>query len=110
MHVLDPTDAARAARGKPIGIEEREEDGTLSFWQGERELRATAFPRDYGVQQGEVVDNKRLSAALDFINEQQRERTKAKVAQPSTTRREARLLRAGTPRRPEARSSIETRP
>jgi hypothetical protein len=107
--VLDPTDAARAARGKTVGIEERE-DGSLSFWHGEHELLATAFPKDHGVPQGEVVENKRLSAALDFIKEQQRERTDAKVAKPSTTRRNARLLRAGTPRRIATVSSAEIRP
>jgi hypothetical protein len=98
LYVLDPTDTARAARRKTVGIEERE-DGSLSFWHGEHELLATAFPKEHRVQQGEVVENKRLSAALNFIKEQQRERTEAKVAKPSTTRRDARLLRAGTPRR-----------
>ena len=95
---LDPTDEARATRGKPVGIEERE-DGSLSFWHGEHPLQATAFPKDYSVRQGEVVDPKRLSAALEFIKQQQRDRTEAKVAKSSTTRRDARLLSAGTPRR-----------
>jgi transposase len=109
LYVLDPTDAAKTARGKAIGIEERE-NGSLSFWHGEHELLATAFPKDHAARQGEVVDNKRLSAALEFIKEQQRLRTEAKVAKPSTTRRDARLLRAGTPRRPESGSSVGTRP
>ena len=73
-------------------------------------LLATAFPKDHGVPQGEVVENKRLSAALDFIKAQQRGRTEAKLARPSTTRRDARLLRAGTARRPEAGPSIGIRP
>jgi hypothetical protein len=106
LYVLDPTDTARAARGQRVVIEERE-DGSLSFWHGSNELLATAFPKDHGVRQGEVVENKRLSAALDFIKEQQRERVEAKVAKPATTRREARLLRAGTPRRP-AEGSLPT--
>jgi len=109
LYALDPSDAARAARGQRVGIEERE-DGSLSFWHGEHALLATAFPKDHGVPQGEVVENKRLSAALDFIKAQQRERTEAKLARPSTTRRDARLLRAGPPRRPEARPSAGTRP
>ncbi len=109
LYVLDPTDAARAVRGKRVGIEERE-DGSLSFWHGEHALLATAFPKDHGVPQGEVVENKRLAAALDFIKAQQRERIAAKVAKPSTTRRDARLLRAGTRRRPEAGPSVEGRP
>ncbi len=99
LYVLDPTDAARAARRKRVGIEERE-DGSLSFWHGERELLATAYPKEYRVQQqGEVVENKRLSAALEFIKKQQHDRIEAKAAKPSTTQRDARLLRVGTPRR-----------
>ena len=99
LYVLDPTAAARAARRKRVGIEERE-DGSMSFWHGEHELLATAFPREHGVQQqGEVVENKRLSAALEFIKEQQRQRTEARISKPQTTRRDARLLRAGKPRR-----------
>ncbi len=109
LYVLDPTDAARAARRKPVGIEEQE-DGSLSFWHGGHQLQATAFPKDHAVRQGEVVDNKRLSAALEIIKQQQRERTEAKVAKPSTTRRDARLLRAGTPRRHEAGSEVVTPP
>ena len=65
LYVLDPTDAARAARRQRVCIEERE-DGSLSFWHGEHELRATAFPRDHSVRQGEVVENKRLSATMDL--------------------------------------------
>ena len=109
LYLLDPTDAARTARGKRIGIEERE-DGSLSFWHGEHALVVTAFPKEHRVQQGEVVENKRLSAALNLIKEQQRKRTEAKVAKPVTTRRDARLLRAGTPRRMTTGSSAETRP
>jgi hypothetical protein len=109
LYLLDPTDAARAARGKRVGIEERE-DGSLSFWHGEHEFQATAFPKDHAARQGEVVENKRLSAVLDFIKEQQRERTEATIAKPSKTRRDARLLRAGTPRRNATGSSVETRP
>ena len=83
---------------------------SLSFWHGEHELRATAFPKDHGVQQGEVIENQRLSAALDFIKEKQRERTEAKIAKPSTTRRDARLLRAGTPKRTATGCSAGARP
>ena len=108
LYVLDPTDAARAARGKRVSIEERE-DGSLSFWHGEHALLATAFPKEHGVRQGEVVENKRLSATMDFIKEKQRQRTEAKIAKPSTTLRKARLLRAGTPRRTATGSSFETR-
>jgi len=88
LYVLDTTDDARAARGKRVRIEEQE-DGSLSFWHGEHALLATAIPKENGVQQGEVVESKRLSATLDFIQEKQRERARAKVGKPSTTLREA---------------------
>jgi hypothetical protein len=107
LYVLDPTDAARTARKKRVCIEERE-DGSMSFWHGERELLATAFPKDHSVRQGEVVDNKRLAETMDFIREKQRRRAEEKIAKPSTTLREARLLRAGTPRRTAPSSSLET--
>jgi lysophospholipid acyltransferase (LPLAT)-like uncharacterized protein len=103
LYVLDPTEAARAARSKAVGIEERE-DGSLRLWHGEHALLATAFPKEHRVQPGEVVANKRLSVALDFIKEQPRGRIEAKVANASTTRRGARLLRAAIC------SSAETRP
>jgi hypothetical protein len=109
LYVLDPTDAARAARRQRVRIEERE-DGWLSFWHGEQELRATAFPRDHSVRQGEVVENKRLSATMDFIREKQRRRAEEEIAKPSTTLRDARLLRAGIRRRTAPSASPETRP
>ncbi len=98
LYVLDPTDAARAARRHRVHIEERE-DGSLSFWHAEHQLRATAFPKDHSVRQGEVVENKRLSATMEFIKERQRQRVEATITKRSTTLRDARLLRAGTPRR-----------
>ena len=106
LYVLDPTDAAKAARKKRVGIEEQE-DGSIRFWHGGQELLATAFPKDHRVQeQGAIVPNKRLSAALEFIKEQQQQRIETRIAKPWATKRDARMLRAGTPRRqkPEAGS------
>jgi hypothetical protein len=109
LYVLDPTDAARAARGKRVRIEERE-DGSLCFWNGEHALLATAFPKEHGVQAAEVVESKRLAETMEFIKQRQRERTEAKLAKPFTTLRKARLLRAGTPRRTATGASPEARP
>jgi hypothetical protein len=109
LYVLDPTEAARAARRKRVHIEERE-DGTLTFWHGGHELLATAFPKEHGVRQGDVVESKRLSATMEFIKARQRERAEATAAKPSTTLREARLLRAGTPRRTGSDSPAAARP
>jgi len=106
LYVLDPTKAARAASGQRVGIEERE-DGSLTFRHGEHELFATAFPREHGVQQGQVVESKRLSETLAIITQRQRERTDAAIAKPTTTLRKARLLRAGVPRRNATAASAE---
>ncbi len=107
LYVLDPCDAARTARRHRVRIEERE-DGSLSFWHGEHELHATAFPKDRSVRQGEVVDSKRLSSTMDLIREKQRRRAEEKIAKPFTTLRDARLLRAGVPQRTAPSSSPET--
>ena len=50
------------------------------------------------MQQGEDVENERLSEVMDVLKERQRERTETKAAKPSTTLRKARLLRAGADR------------
>ena len=76
---------------------------------GEQLLTFYAFPKEHGVQQGEVVENKRLSEVMNLIKERQRERTEAKVSKPSTTLRKARLLRAGAHRRTSPGSSAEDR-
>ena len=107
LYVLDPCDAARTARRHRVRIEERE-DGSLSFWHGEHELHATAFPKDRSVRQGEVVDSKRLSSTMDLIREKQRRRAEEKIAKPFTTLRDARLLRAGVRRRTTPCASPET--
>jgi hypothetical protein len=95
LYLLDETDAARSARGRSINVEEQE-DGAVSFWWGGQELPATAFPKEHAVRNVEVVENKRLSAAMEFIKAQQSERAEARAATKSTTLRDARLLRAGT--------------
>jgi transposase len=78
---------------------EEHEDGAISFWFGGLELPATAFPNEHAVRPVEVVENKRLNAALEFMRVQQKRRVDAQVAKTSTTRRDARLLREGTQRR-----------
>ena len=93
LYVLDPTDAARAARSKAVGIEERG-DGSLHLWHGEHELLATAFPKEHRVQQGKVVENKRLGAALTWIAERQRERDVQQLADPKVSLRNKARIRA----------------
>ena len=102
LYLLDPTDAARAARGQRIGIEERE-DGALCFWHGAQELQATAFPKDHAVAQGEIVENKRAlrraglhqSAAARADRSQAREAVHDPTGRPPPTRRNAAAHRSG---------------
>ena len=98
LYVLDKTDAARAAREKRLEVEERE-DGTITFRHNGVDLPATAFPRDHGVRQGDVVENKRLAATLELIKAAQAQRVEERLARTKTTRRDARLLKAGTAKR-----------
>ena len=70
-------------------------------------MLATAFPREHGVQQGTVVESKRLSETLQIIKTRQRARVDATIAKPTTTLRRARLLRAGVPRRTSTDASTE---
>ena len=104
LYVLDKTDAAGAARGRRLDVEEQE-DGTITFRYDGVELAATAFPRDDGMRQGDIVDNKRLAAVLELIKADQRARTEARIAEVGTTRRSARLLREGVRRRTSAEES-----
>ena len=106
LYVLDPTEVARTTAGQRVRLEERE-DGSLTFWHGEHALLATAFPREHGVQQGNVVENKRLSETLEIIKTRQRALAAATIAKPTTTLRKARLVRAGVPRRTATEASAE---
>jgi hypothetical protein len=105
LYVLDKTDAAKAARDKQLEVEEQE-DGSVTFRHAGRELPATAFPRDYGVRQGDVVENKRLGVALALIKSSQAERVEERLLRSRTTQREARLLREGTRRRTGAEGAL----
>ena len=82
----------------------------MRFWHGANALDATAFPKDYCVQQAEVVENKRLSETMDLIRDKQRRRAEARIEKPTTALRNARLPRAGTPRRTTTSEPSEAQP
>jgi hypothetical protein len=94
--VSDETGAVQYSDKAGVFHAEEHEDGAISFWFGGLELPATAFPKEHAVRPVEVVENKRLNAALEFMRVQQKRRVDAQVAKTSTTRRDARLLREGT--------------
>ena len=68
------------------------------------------FSLPHAVILWEVIENKYLSATMDSILEKQRQRVEETIAKPSTTLREARLLRAGTPRRTAPSAPLENPP
>jgi hypothetical protein len=67
-------DAGRDRRAREESRHRGAGGSSLRFWHGERELLATAFPKEHSVRQAEVVESKRLSATIEFIKERQRER------------------------------------
>ena len=98
LHVLDDTPAARSARGKRVDVVE-EASGVVTVWWRGRHLTSTAWAKDYRTHQAEIVDNKRLGAALAWAREQQLVREEERKFKPQTTKRQARLLADGTRRR-----------
>ncbi|MCP4894909.1 MAG: ISNCY family transposase [Actinomycetales bacterium] len=97
LYLFDPEGPARSARGKRIGVEEHE-DGEVTFWHGEHQLTATAFPKDFATRQGEVVEHKRLGRVIEHIKDLQEQRIEERIKRKDTTKRDARLLHAGVPR------------
>jgi len=85
LYVLDPSDFARAARGNRIDVGQ--------------ELPGRAFPKDNQVDQGAIVENKRLSAVLRHIQEQQEKRDAERQTSRHLTLRSKRLLQSTRPRR-----------
>ena len=70
----------------------------MTFWHGEHELTATAFPKDFATRQGEVVEHKRLGRVIEHIKDLQEQRIEERIKRKDTTKRDARFLRAGVPR------------
>jgi hypothetical protein len=88
LYVLEPTEKARALRGKRVRVYE-DDDGSVSIRHGEVELPARAFPKDgarRSVAPGEVVENKLLGAALAHIREQQEDWERQQLAAARTVR------------------------
>ena len=99
LYVLDDSPASRSARGHHVDVLE-EANGTVTIWHRGAHLPATAWAKDYSTHQAEVVDNKRLGAALAHVKAQQEARELERRRKPQTTKRQAGLLAEGTRRRP----------
>jgi hypothetical protein len=96
VFVLAPSEQARAAIGKRVTVLDYP-DGRLSIRYKGMELAYRTFDKLRQVSQGDIVENKRLSAALAFIREQQIERgeTRSRKAPRRRDQRDARLFKVG---------------
>ncbi len=97
MYLLEPTDRARALRGKRVTVHEtvhEPEDGRVSIRHGALPLPANAFPRNQArVTQGAIVDNKLLGAVLSEIRDQQLARDEKALKSSKVTLREKERIR-----------------
>jgi len=96
VFVLAPTDQAKAAIGKRVTVLDYP-DGRLSIRYKGVELAYRTFDKLRQVSQAEIVENKRLSAVLAVIREQQiaRAEARSKKAPRRRDQSDARLFKVG---------------
>jgi len=70
LFILEPVEQAKAAIGKRVTVVDYP-DGRLSILYKGIELAYHTFDKIQQVDQGAIVENKRLGAALTFIREEQ---------------------------------------
>lgn len=94
LYILEDTVENRKLRGHQVAVHEHE-DGTLTLGHAGRTLRFRAREKDEArITQGAVVEHKRLSAALDWIAEQQRLRDLERKPSPNASIRQKKRTRA----------------
>jgi hypothetical protein len=95
LFILDPTDPAKAAIGKRVTVVDHP-DGRLSIRYKGVELAYRSFDKLRQVDQGAVVENKRLGAALAFIRKEQLRREPQRRSGPRRRdQRDQRLFKVG---------------
>jgi hypothetical protein len=96
IFILAPSDQAKAAIGKRVTVLDYP-DGRLSIRYKGVELAFRTLDKLRQVSQAEIVENKRLSAALAFIRERQIERAeiRSRSAPRRRDQRDARLFKVG---------------
>jgi Winged helix-turn helix len=96
VFVLAPSEQAKAAIGKRVTVFDYP-DGRLSIRYKGVDLAYRTFDKLRQVSQADIVENKRLSAALAFIREQQikRAETRSRSAPRRRDQRDARLFKIG---------------
>jgi hypothetical protein len=94
---LEPVEQAKAAIGKRVTVVDYH-DGPLSILHKGIELAYRTFDKIQQVDQGAIVENKRLGAALTFIREEQLRREPQRRSTKAPRRRDqrgARLFKVG---------------
>lgn len=91
MYLLEPSEAAKRTQGKRVQVYE-DEAGNIEIRDGAVVLSAKRFERVPGALNGAVVENKLLSGALLYIQNEQRKRDALLAAKGRLTKRDKRLL------------------
>jgi hypothetical protein len=95
LFILEPSDQAKAAIGKRVTVADHP-DGRLVIRYNGVELAYRTFDKIQQVDQGAIIENKRLGAALAFIREQQLRRGSERRSGPRRRdQRDARLFKVG---------------
>ncbi|MGA8759283.1 MAG: ISNCY family transposase [Stellaceae bacterium] len=97
MFILEPSEPAKEAIGKRVTVVDYP-DGRLAIRYRGVELAYRTFDKLRQVDQGAIVENKQLGAALAFIREEQRRREPERRSDRAPRRRDqhnARLFKVG---------------
>ena len=97
LFILEPVEQAKAAIGKRVTVVDYPDGRLLILYKG-IELAYRTFDKIQQVDQGAIVENKRLGAALTFIREQQLRREPPRRSMKAPHRRDqrdARLFKVG---------------
>ncbi|PSU45423.1 ISNCY family transposase [Photobacterium frigidiphilum] len=103
IYLIDPTEQNQRLINQVVNVIDRP-DGTIAIQYGHRTLEFKIFDKLANVDQGQIVDNKRLGAVLKFAQEKQQEfeqqhkRSRSKKAPKRTAQQRAvQQLRALNP-------------
>ncbi|MEZ8742997.1 ISNCY family transposase [Photobacterium swingsii] len=94
MYLIDPTEQNQRLVNQTVKVLDRP-DGTIAIQYGHRKLTFKVFDKLANVDQGQVVDNKRLGAVLKFAQakqqefDQQQKRSRSKKAPKRTAQQRA---------------------
>ncbi len=86
-YLITPGPDTSALGGKPVRVHEWE-DGRIEIHCDGRALPFTNFDKNPQIDQGAIVENKRLDAVLGFIQAGQAERDRERLASKTLTRRQ----------------------